>query len=516
MKKLLLLLVLLAGIFTGCSAKDKNEATTETIVVQGVNSTKPSETATQLPTTQGSAPVATKTETATQATTTAPSVDSTSSTSTSKVNGNSKFFYTTVFNIPIMDAPTGGKKIDTLRKNTRVTILEEKTVGDKTPVNYAKIQFTKDKKIGTGWIRKSNLTSDYMENLPKTWGKIDLTPMKKVSYPDNPRKEVRGIYVSATSISSSKSLDRLIALTKKSKINAFVIDVKNDDGHLLWKMEDITSKYGVESDKRSPLKDINSLMAKLKENNIYAIARIVSFKDPTYSKAKPNRTIIDKRNGKPFTNADGLIWVSAYDRELWQYNIDVAKAAAKAGFNEIQFDYVRFPASNGGKLDAYLDYRNTNNESKPVAIQHFLESAHKQLSPLQVYTAADVYGQVGSSPDDMALGQYWEAVSNVVDYICPMAYPSHYGNGVYGVAIPDANSYKTVYESTRDSINRNANIDSPAIIRTWIQDFTAPWVKGHIKYGVNEVNAQIKALNDLGIKEYILWNAGNRYSFEKE
>ena len=428
---------------------------------------------------------------------------------------DSKYNFTKVHNLKVTDSPNSDKKSDFLRINTRVTVLEEKTIGDSKPVKYSKIQYKKDNKVTTGWIKSDALTNKATDILPKNWSAIDLKPMPKKNYTSNPRVVVKGIYVSATSLSVTKSLDRLIDLANKTEINAFVVDVKNDDGHLLWKMPNVVSKHGIPSDNRAPFKDIAPTIEKLKKNNIYLIARIVSFKDPTYAKTKNNRTIVDKRTGKPFTNADGLIWVSAHDRELWQYNIDVAKEAAKAGFNEIQFDYVRFPASNGGKLDPYLDYRNPNGESKPVAIQKYLKEAYKQLSPLEVYTAADVYGQVGSSPDDMALGQYWEAASNAVDYICPMVYPSHYANGTYGTKIPDAEPYKTVYGSTRDSLNRNHNIDTPAVVRTWIQDFTARWVKGYINYGIKEVNTQIKALNDLGQKDYILWNASNRYSFEK-
>lgn len=424
-----------------------------------------------------------------------------------------EYYYTNTANLPVFAAPTGGQKIDYLRKGTRVTILEEAVSGSET---YVKVDYQKDRKEKKGWISKKILVPTINDLLPQQWGKLNFDPFLKKEYPNNPKVKVKGIYVSATSVATPKALDRLIELAKTTEINAFVIDVKNDDGHLLWSMPGVVSKYGLDSDKRRPIKNIEALMAKLKENNIYTIARIVSFKDPTYAKARPERTILDKRTGKPFSNADGLIWVSAHDRELWQYNIDVSKEAARVGFNEIQFDYVRFPASNGGKLDPHLNYRNPKNESKPAAIQRFLTEAHKQLSPLEVYTAADVYGQVGSSPDDMALGQHWEAVSNVVDYICPMVYPSHYGNGVYGAAVPDAEPYKTVRGSSRDSMNRNLNIDTPATIRTWIQDFTAPWVKGHIKYGKKEVREQIKALNDLGLEEYILWNAANRYSFEKK
>ncbi|MGL5056104.1 MAG: putative glycoside hydrolase [Fusobacteriaceae bacterium] len=428
---------------------------------------------------------------------------------------STEYFYNKTVNLKVMETPDGKNRIDFLRKGTRVTILEEETVGEKNPIEFSKIQYQKDNKILMGWINKSSLVSSLEETVPSKLGKLDFAPFKKQVYINNPKIDVKGIYVSLHALATPHMLDGLIELTKKSEINTFVVDVKNDDGILLFKMDEV-AKYGLDSDKKATIKNIESVIKRLKDNNIYLIARIVSFKDPIYAKKHPERAIVDNRNGKPYSNSDGLIWVSAYDRELWKYNIAVAKEAAKVGFNEIQFDYVRFPASNGGKLDTHLNYRNTKNETKALAIQNFLKEARKELEPFEVYIAADVYGQVSSSPDDMALGQHWEAVSNVVDYICPMVYPSHYGNGVYGLAVPDAEPYKAVYGSTRDSINRNYNIDTPAGIRTWIQDFSAPWVKGHIKYGIKEVNEQIRALNDLGINEYILWNASNRYSFAKK
>ena len=423
------------------------------------------------------------------------------------------------------------KAEDNLKISTRVEVLEKKKVDiiknktvkkadGKNEVqkivikdNWEKIAYTKNGKRKNGWIKENQLAGTMQETLPKNWKNLDFSPVEKKEYPDNKRVKVKGIYVTSSSASLNKKMDELIALTKRTKINAFVIDVKEDDGTLLFKME-AGEKYNPLANRRAPIKDIEKFMKRLKENNIYTIARIVSFKDPTYAKANPDKAIISKATGKPFTNSDGVIWVSPHDRYLWEYNVAVAKEAAKAGFDEIQFDYVRFPASNGGKLDKELNYRNTKNESKPETIQKYLAYARKELEPLGVYIAADVYGQVGSLPDDMALGQHWESVSNVVDYICPMIYPSHYGRGVYGLPVPDAYPYKTVYHCTQDSINRNANIDTPAMIRPWIQAFTAKWVKGHINYGPKEIELQVQALRDLGIEDYILWSPTNKYRIE--
>lgn len=404
------------------------------------------------------------------------------------------------------------EKTDTLRKGTRVDIIDEKeiTVNDKKK-SLLKIQYKKDLKNKSGWISKVDLANSLNEVLPKEWKNLDFTSNYPTNnFSNNPRVDVKGVYLNIYTIGSSKKMERLINLANTTEINAFVIDIKDDNGVLSFEME-APKKFGIPVSKNYPIKNIEEFMKKMKENNIYTIARIVSFKDSTYAKANPDKVIISRDTGKPYTNSDGIIWVSAHDRNLWDYNLSVAEEAAKAGFNEIQFDYVRFPASNGGKLDAKLNYRNTKNESKPETIQKYLKYAKERLNVLGVYTSADVYGQVGTFSDDMGLGQHWEAVTQVVDYISPMMYPSHYGNGAYGIAVPDAQPYKTIYHSLKDSINRNENVNSPAVIRPWIQAFTAKWVKGYIPYNEKEIREQIKAMNDLGVTEYLLWSPSNNY-----
>lgn len=401
------------------------------------------------------------------------------------------------------------KIIGSVMKGSPVKILD-KQMGETGEVTWLKIEFNDAENNNEGWISAQYTVDDRMELLGEAYKDLDLTPQEKMEYPENPRVEVKGVYVTIYS-ASGKKLDQLIELAKTTNINTFVIDVKDDNGNMLFATK-AAEKFSPHANENAPIKDIEAFMKKLKDNNIYTIARIVSFKDPKYAKSNPDRDIVYKSNGKPYTNRDGIIWVSAHDRQLWEYNIEVSKEAAQAGFNEIQFDYVRFPASNGGKLDKHLDYRNELGESKPLTIQRYLKYARENLSPLNVYISADIYGLVGSVADDMGIGQYWEAVSNMVDYVSPMMYPSHYGSGVYGLSVPDANPYKTIDIGARDAVLRNKNIETPAIIRPWIQDFTATWVKGHIKYGPKQIKAQIKALEDNGVKEYLLWNPGNRYS----
>lgn len=398
--------------------------------------------------------------------------------------------------------------IGTLTKGAELVMVEEKNDAD--GLNWLKVEYLENDKKISAWIKKEATTEDKKMLFHSSFRNLDYDKYEKLEYPNNPKVKVKGIYLTVYSAGGQK-LDSLIEMTKRTEINAFVIDVKDDNGHLLFPME-AGNKYAPNANKNNMVKDIKALMKKLKDNNIYTIARIVSFKDPIYTETYPERAIIYKNSGQPFTNSDNLRWASAYDRKLWEYNIAVAKEAIDAGFNEIQFDYVRFPASNGGKLDKILDYRNEKNETKAQALQEYLKYARKEISPKGVYISADVYGLVSSVEDDMALGQYWEAFSNIVDYICPMAYPSHYGNGSYGLSVPDAFPYETVFRTTKDGIKRNNLLDSPSTIRPWIQDFTAPWVKGHIKYGDLQVKEQIRALKENGVEEYLLWNASNRYS----
>lgn len=413
------------------------------------------------------------------------------------------------------------ESIGTLIKGTRINVYNTKEIVKKSKDKKGneiekktvmkKITYRDINKLKVAWIEDAYLVSTLNEAVDERFKNLDFTKKEKKEYKDNKRVKVRGLYVSAHSVAFKNRLDELIELAKKNNINAFVIDVKGDYGELTFPMSEEIDKYTKSANKSPIIKDIEPVIKKLKENGIYAIARIVSFKDTIYAKENPDKIITYKDGGKAFTNSDGLVWVSAYDKNLWEYNVTVAKEAAKAGFNEIQFDYVRFPASDGGKLDKVLNYRNTENMTKAEAIQKYLNYAKKELEPYNVYISADIYGQVGSSSDDMALGQFWEAVSSEVDYVSPMMYPSHYGKGVYGLAVPDANPYKTVYYSTKDSINRNSNIDNPAIIRPWIQAFTAAWVRGHIAYGPNEIKEQVKAMKELGIDEYILWSPTNKY-----
>lgn len=362
-----------------------------------------------------------------------------------------------------------------------------------------------------GYVRQNTYHDSKLDFILRQYDGVDYThEIPFVEYENNPRVKAKGIYLTINTAIDPKKLDALIKKANETEINAFVIDVKNDSDHLLFESE-AAKKYNPKASFAK--KDISEMMQKLKDNNIYTIARVVAFKSPQYALENPERAITYKGTNTVYKNRSGVAWASAYDRELWDYNIEISKEAARLGFNEIQFDYVRFPALTRAAR-AKLDLKNTRDENRTQAIHNFLKKAYEEISEEEAYVSADIFGWATSSISDEGIGQHWEALTSVVDYTCPMIYPSHYGPGIYGLAVPDAHPYKTVYQSTKDGIERNKNVNNPAIIRPWIQDFTARWVKGYINYGPTEVRAQIQALEDLGVEEFILWSPGNNYTWE--
>lgn len=324
--------------------------------------------------------------------------------------------------------------------------------------------------------------------------------------PLNPNPPVvKGIYVTGNIAGSNVHFEHLIDLLDKSELNAMVIDVKDDNGLMSYR-SNIQAVNDVEANKYVRIRDINSFMNTLEDHQIYPIARIVTFKDKNLSEHRPDLSI-QKKSGGIWRDRKGVSWVNPYDKRVWDYNIAIAKEAALNGFKEIQFDYVRFP-ENGTRVDAEAFFPGQNGKTKEDCIAEFLSYAREQLRDYNVIISADVFGLTTSVEDDMNIGQKWEKISPVVDYISPMIYPSHYYAGNYGFDNPNAHPYEVVDRAIKDALKKNEGLEKKAVIRPWIQDFTL----GKPKYTGEDVLKQIKALNDNGIEGYMLWNAGNKYS----
>lgn len=333
--------------------------------------------------------------------------------------------------------------------------------------------------------------------------RLNYTPVPKPSYPGNPKIDAKAVFVSLSVLSSSR-FDEILRLIETTELNALVIDFKDDVGWLITKSP-TAAKQVPQANAKAKYQDISDLIKRLKAKNIYLIARIVTFKDPMFVKAHPETAIIDRSTGRAYKSPDQLAWSSPYSAKFRSYNIGLAKEAARAGFNEIQFDYVRFPDV---PRKANLNYRNSSGAIKAEAIQSFLLEARAALKPYNVYIAADVFGWITTTVDDLRIGQYWEAISNAVDYICPMMYPSHYGKGNYGLDNPNAKPYETVKAGLTDATLRDKALNPPAQIRPWLQGFDY----AGIRYGASNVRAQIRAANEFGINSYLIWHASGKYA----
>ena len=306
-------------------------------------------------------------------------------------------------------------------------------------------------------------------------------------------------------------LEVALGIAKASEINSMVIDVKNDHGLVTWESDlEIVNK--VESSINPPFKNYGPLMEYLEENEIYTIARVVAFKDPIFAAANPAHAILLKEGGV-YLDGAGESWVNPFDQYVWDYVVAVSKEAALRGFDEIQYDYVRFP-DNARYYNPITEFPGREGRDKDEGIEDFLEYAREQLEPYNVHLSADVFGFITHSWDDKPedIGQTWRKVANKVEYICPMIYPSHYGPGVYGFDVPDRYPYEVARISVMEAIERNAAQKEPAIIRPWFQGFTASWVNGNIRYDAKAISDQMVAAAELGVDEYIIWSAGNNYN----
>lgn len=346
------------------------------------------------------------------------------------------------------------------------------------------------------------------EALREELGKF-FVPLPPLEPRDNPPVKAKALYLTGHSVGHQQRFKGLLEMVESTELNSMVIDVKDDHGLMSYPSE-IEIVQEVKAARVVPVRDMAGVIALLEEKNIYPIARVVVFKDPHLPEYRPEWAI-QRNAGGVWRDNKGVAWVNPYEKQVWDYNIAIAKEAALLGFREIQFDYVRFP-ENARQVDREAFYPGEEGLPKDEAIMRFLTYAREQLEDYNVYLGADVFGVISTSwGDSDMIGQTWELISPVVDYICPMVYPSHYGPGYFGFPVPDARPGETVYRALEDAVLRNAPLEGPAIIRPWLQSFTASWVRGHIPYREKEVRAQIDAALELGIDEYMIWNAGNRY-----
>ena len=404
-----------------------------------------------------------------------------------------------------------------IKKGNRLEIIDYDYFDDDGLVNMYKVK--NDSK--EGWVYRKYLVDteeeaqvNYNENgvydihKDRKYGRelyggkastLDYYPFEKVEFENNPLLKVsKAMYLNAGTISG---IDSYLEIAKSSGVNAMVVDIK--DGALAYPVE-IAKEYS-ETAYNTAINDFNdykNAITKIKEAGIYAIGRIVVFNDSHYGKDHPEDCIISP--------ASYQAWPSAYSRGAWEYNVELAKAAVKdMGFNEIQFDYVRFPeTAYQMSQNSNTNFRNAYDEEKAEAVQNFLFYAVDQIHKEGAYLSVDVFGEC-SSEYVTSYGQYWPAISNIVDAISSMPYTDHFGRNVDTWS----NAYQTVYNWATGAAKRQTEIPTPAVARTWITAYDTPYWNPTVVYGASKISDQAQALVDAGLDGgFITWHSGSSLS----
>lgn len=309
------------------------------------------------------------------------------------------------------------------------------------------------------------------------------------------KTNVKGMHLSIYVAASAKHKERLNDLLDTTELNTVVVDVKEIDGHISVKNVANNLSYS------KSVPDISSYISQMKAKGIYTIARIVVFRDNVMPRKRPDLAV-KTPEGNLWEDRKNITWLNPYNQDAVKYILDLSEKTADMGFDEIQFDYIRFPSDGKTSLCRYGVKHSSI--SAPNAIVDFLRQAKQRLSPKGIKTSIDVFGLTTTEKTDMGIGQKIVEMAEYVDYISPMIYPSHYANGEYGIPNPNKEPYRTVYIALQGAKKR-LPVEK---LRPWLQDFS---MKG-VKYSPKEIQAQIQACYDCDVKTWMLWNAACKYT----
>jgi len=289
-------------------------------------------------------------------------------------------------------------------------------------------------------------------------------------------------------------------MVTRSHLNAMVIDVKDSTGRVGYDSKvPLVAQTGAYERR---IRDLDGILRQCRERKVYTIARIAVFQDPNLAKARKDLAV--GAGGKSvWKDRKGLAWVDPASKEVWDYNVAIAKEVAAKGFDEVQFDYVRFPTDGKLKTMNYPVYK--RDVPKHEIIRRFFEYVDQQMKPVDVLTSADIFGLTTMVEDDLNIGQRIEDVADYVDFVCPMIYPSHYPKGHLGLKNPADHPYRIIYDASLRGMKRLEG--KRARMRPWLQDFKLGAV-----YDKKMILDQIQAARDAGVSGFAMWNARNVYT----
>lgn len=357
------------------------------------------------------------------------------------------------------------------------------------------------------------LTPPSVSELPK---KFFYDSGIDIAYPED---GVKGIYLTAYTAGNPQRMEETINYLNSNDLNAMVIDIKDDHGNVTADFQ--SEDAHIQKNTVDYLGDIDQFLKRLEEEQIYPIARVVAFKDTLLAQNQPDMS---------FRHGDGSVWhasngeafINPFLKKTWDYAVNVGIEAAKAGFKEVQFDYVRFPEGFevwGSELNYEMgDYANLevdDVQKRVQAITDFVAYAREKLLPYGVDVSVDIFGYAATVPEAPGIGQNFAKIANNVDVISSMIYPSHWGASYFGIDNPDLHPYELVSEYMKVELPLLEQLERTPVTRPWLQDFTASYLGAgsYQNYGQAEVMEQVQALYDAGVTEFLLWNAANEYSY---
>lgn len=313
-------------------------------------------------------------------------------------------------------------------------------------------------------------------------------------------QQIRGIYFNPNLSNNSEDIERFIDIANRTEVNAVVIDIKEE---LVFYDTEVQLFH--DAGAVVPILDLEALLKQFQDAGIYTIARLVVFKDSLIAETYPELGVLDNITGDLWRDMNGIAWVNPMDHTLWDANIDLAVEAANLGFDEIQYDYIRFPTDGElSRVEYGLENTQANREG---AIEKFLQRSHEALVKIGVPLSADIFGYTLIVEDDLGIGQNLDQLIEHVDYVSPMIYPSHWPELSLGTpGHPNDYPYETVEVSM--SVGLDQVPGQRLKMRPWLQDFNMPGMR---EYGDKEVRAQIDAVNDLGLSGWLMWDPNNWY-----
>lgn len=329
-----------------------------------------------------------------------------------------------------------------------------------------------------------------------------LKPRPQATHIETP-EPVKAVYMTSWVAGNKERRGRIVKLIDETELNAVVIDIKDYSGRISFEVYDPYLKEIGSVEKRIP--DVVGFIKELHEKNIYVIGRISVFQDPYLTEKLPDLAVQRESDGEIWRDRKGLSWFDPGAKEIWDYTVAIGKEAYGVGFDELNFDYIRFP-SDGNMRDIY--YPVSEGKVKSEVLINFFAYLNENLKESGVVLSIDLFGMTTTNTDDLNIGQFLEYTLPYFDYVAPMVYPSHYPKGWHGIEKPAEKPYEVVNYSMNKAAKRLKALGyDPLKLRPWLQDFNLG-----ATYTKDMVRAQMKATYDAGLTSWMLWNAANTYT----